>query len=257
MGDHKDTARPIIRVRGLHKFFGPSHVIRGVDLDVMPGEVVVIMGPSGGGKSVFLRCLNFLEQPSAGSIEIDGVQIDARDPARQKRRRIQEIRRRAVMVFQEFNLFPHLTVLGNVIEAAVTVKGVPEAQAVARAEELLAWMGLAGKRDEFPSRLAGGQQQQVAIARSLCLQPKIMLFDDPTSALDPEFVTQVVDLMERLADQGITMVLVSHELRLVRNLADRAIVMADGAWLEMASAEEFFTHPREEWTRHFLARLVA
>lgn len=162
---------PIIKVRGLHKYFGPLHVVKGVDLDVMKGEVVAIMGPSGSGKSTFLRCLNFLEEPSAGSIEIGGIEIKASQSSGKRNKRIREIRHKALMVFQEFNLFPHMTVLGNIIEAAVTVKGVPKEQAVARAEKLLTQMGITEKRDEYPSRLASGQQQQVAIARSLCLEP--------------------------------------------------------------------------------------
>jgi len=160
----------IIKVRGLHKYFGPLHVIRGVDLDVAPTEVVVIIGPSGGGKSTFLRCLNFLETPSAGSIEIDGVEIKAREPAGEHHRHIREIRQKAGMVFQQFNLFPHMTALGNIIEAPMTVKGLSREEAIAKAEELLEWVGLSDKRDEFPSRLSGGQQQRVAIARALCME---------------------------------------------------------------------------------------
>ncbi|MFN2226276.1 MAG: amino acid ABC transporter ATP-binding protein, partial [Anaerolineae bacterium] len=161
----------IIRVKGLHKYFGPLHVIRGVDLEVSTREVVVIIGPSGGGKSTFLRCLNFLEEPSAGTIEIDGVEIKAREPAREQRRHIREIRQKAGMVFQQFNLFPHMTALQNIIEAPVTVKGMAKAAAIEKAEELLSWVGLSEKRDEYPSRLSGGQQQRVAIARALAMEP--------------------------------------------------------------------------------------
>jgi len=174
----------IIKVHGLHKYFGPLHVIKGVDLEVMAGEVVAIMGPSGSGKSTFLRCLNFLEELSAGSIEIDGVEVKASQPTGKRNKQIRAIRQKALMVFQEFNLFPHMTVLGNIIEAAVTVKGVSKEQATARAEELLSQLGIPEKRDEYPSRLASGQQQRVAIARSLCLEPRIMLFDAPTAMLD-------------------------------------------------------------------------
>ncbi len=247
---------PIIKVKGLHKYFGPLHVIRGVDLEVMPGEVVVIIGPSGGGKSTFLRCLNYLEQPSAGTIEIDRVVIDARDPGREQRHQIRELRKKAGMVFQQFNLFPHMTALGNIIEAPITVKKVPREEAIARAEELLAWVGLSDKRDEYPSRLSGGQQQRVAIARALAMEPKIMLFDEPTSALDPELIGEVVEVMERLANQGMTMVVVTHELHFARDVADRVILMADGVWAEMGPPGELFTNPKEERTRQFLAHIL-
>ncbi|MGC9332596.1 MAG: amino acid ABC transporter ATP-binding protein [Anaerolineae bacterium] len=247
---------PIIKVRDLHKYFGPLHVIQGVDLDVNPREVVVIIGPSGGGKSTFLRCLNFLEEPSAGVIEIDGVEIRAREPAREQRHHIREIRQKAGMVFQQFNLFPHMTVLQNIIEAPVTVKGQSKDEAIAKAEELLSWVGLSEKRDEYPSRLSGGQQQRVAIARALAMEPKIMLFDEPTSALDPELIGEVVDVMERLADEGMTMVVVTHELHFAQDVADRVILMAEGVWAEMAPPDEFFTNPKEDRTRQFLAHIL-
>ncbi len=249
-------AEPIIKIRGLHKYFGPLHVIKGVDLDVDPGEVVVVIGPSGGGKSTFLRCINFLEEPSAGTIEVDGVVIDAREPARQQRQHIRGIRQKAGMVFQQFNLFPHMTAIENIIEGPVTVKGLPREQAITKAEELLAWVGLSEKRDEYPSRLSGGQQQRVAIARALCMEPKIMLFDEPTSALDPELIGEVVDVMERLANEGMTMVVVTHELHFARDVSDRVILMADGAWAEIAPPGELFTNPKEERTRQFLAHIL-
>jgi ABC-type polar amino acid transport system ATPase subunit len=252
----KGKGEPIIRVRDLHKYFGALHVIKGVDLDVASGEVVTIIGPSGGGKSTFLRCLNFLEEPSAGTIEVDGVEIRAREPAGNKRKHIREIRQKAGMVFQQFNLFPHMTALGNIIEAPVTVKGVPRDKATAKAEELLEWVGLSEKRDEYPSRLSGGQQQRVAIARALCMEPKIMLFDEPTSALDPELIGEVVDVMERLANEGMTMCVVTHELHFARDVSDRVILMADGVWAEIAAPAEFFTNPKEERTRQFLAHIL-
>ncbi len=251
-----ESDEPIIKVRGLHKYFGPLHVIRGVDLDVRPGEVVVIIGPSGGGKSTFLRCLNFLEEPSDGTVEIDNVEIKARGSTRAQRRHIREIRQKAGMVFQQFNLFPHMTALGNITEAPVTVKGWSKKQATAKAEELLEWVGLLDKRDEFPSRLSGGQQQRVAIARALAMEPKIMLFDEPTSALDPELIGEVVDVMERLANEGMTMVVVTHELHFARDVADRVILMADGVWAEVAPPAELFTNPKEERTRQFLAHIL-
>jgi len=246
----------IIKVRGLHKYFGPLHVIKGVDLEVQPGEVVVIIGPSGGGKSTFLRCLNFLEHPSAGTLDVDGIEIDVRGSARGQRQRMREIRKRTGMVFQQFNLFPHMTALGNVIEGPVTVKKMGKDEAIAKAEELLAWVGLSDKRDEFPSRLSGGQQQRVAIARALAMEPKIMLFDEPTSALDPELIGEVVDVMERLANEGMTMVVVTHEIHFARDVADRVILMADGVWAEMGPPSELFTNPKEERTRQFLAHIL-
>ena len=247
---------PIIKVRDLHKYFGLLHVIQGVDLDVQSGEVVVIIGPSGAGKSTFLRCLNFLEEPSAGTIEIAGVTIDATRPMRHQRKRILQLRRKVGMVFQQFNLFPHMTVLGNIIEAPVTVKKTPKKKAIAKAEELLEWVGLSEKRDEYPARLSGGQQQRVAIARALAMEPEIMLFDEPTSALDPELINEVVDVMERLARAGMTMVVVTHELHFARDVADRVILMADGDWVETAPPEELFTNPREPRTRQFLAHIL-
>jgi len=246
----------IIKVRSLHKYFGPLHVIKGVDLDVMPGEVVVIIGPSGGGKSTFLRCLNFLEEPSSGTIEVDALEINAGESLRQQRKSIRELRQKAGMVFQQFNLFPHMNTLENIIEAPVTVKGVSKEQAIARAEELLSWVGLSEKRDEYPSRLSGGQQQRVAITRALCMEPKIMLFDEPTSALDPELIGEVTEVMERLAKQGMTMVVVTHEIHFARDVADRVILMADGVWAEIAPPSELFTNPREERTRQFLAHIL-
>jgi ABC-type polar amino acid transport system ATPase subunit len=244
----------IIKVHGLHKYFGPLHVIKGVDLEVMAGEVVAIMGPSGSGKSTFLRCLNFLEELSAGSIEIDGVEVKASQPTGKRNKQIRAIRQKALMVFQEFNLFPHMTVLGNIIEAAVTVKGVSKEQATARAEELLSQLGIPEKRDEYPSRLASGQQQRVAIARSLCLEPRIMLFDAPTAMLDVELVDEMIEIMEELASQGMTIVVVTHRVRMARHVANRVVLMDDGVWVEIAPPDELFANPKQERTRQFLAK---
>jgi cystine transport system ATP-binding protein len=249
------VAKPIIRVCGLHKFFDAAHVVKGVDLEIMPGEVVVIIGPSGGGKSTFLRCLNLLEAPSAGTIEIDGVGIEAGEPARQRRKHIHEIRQKVVMVFQDYRLFPHMTVLDNLTVGPVSVKRMPRRQAMVRAEELLSWTDLSARQDDYPAHLSVGQQKQLEIGRALSVDPKILLFDDPTSGLDPEFTGEVIDAMERLAGEGRTMVVVSHELRFARNVADLVLLMDGGVWVEMGPPEELFTQPREDRTRRFLARI--
>jgi ABC-type polar amino acid transport system ATPase subunit len=252
--ESRETA--IIKVRGLHKYYGPLHVLKGVDLDVMKGEVVAIMGPSGCGKSTFLRCLNFLEEPSAGSIEVSGIQVKSAQPSAKRDKSISTIRHKALMVFQDFNLFPHMTVLGNIIEAAVTVKGLPKAQAVASAEKLLVQMGIPEKRDEYPSRLSSGQQQRVAIARSLCLEPSIMLFDAPTSMLDVELVDEVIEIIEQLAAQNMTVVIVTHRDRVARRVADRVAVLDDGQWLEITPPDVLFGNPKQERTRQFLAKIL-
>ncbi len=252
-----ETKHPIIRVRNLHKIFGRDlHVLRGIDLDVQPAEVIVIIGPSGSGKSTFLRCLNFLEEPTSGTIEIDGVVIPAGEPGRERREHIRQIRAKMGMVFQQFNLFPHMTALENVIEGPVTVKKIPKEEAIRKGEELLEWVGLSDKRDEYPSRLSGGQQQRVAIARSLAMEPKIMLFDEPTSALDPELIGEVVEVMERLANEGMTMVVVTHEMHFAKDVADRVLMMEDGMWIEQGPPEEIFTNPKEERSRQFLAHIL-
>lgn len=255
---YKDEGKefPIIKVRGLHKYYGLLHVLRGVDLDVTKGEVVAIMGSSGSGKSTFLRCLNFLEEPSAGSIEVGGVQVKADQPSSKREKHIREIRNKALIVFQEFNLFPHMTVLGNIIEAAITVKGVPKDQAIARAEELLTQMGIPEKRDEYPSKLSSGQQQRVAIARSLCLDPSIMLFDAPTSMLDVELVDEVIEIIEKLAGQGMTIVIVTHRARVARNVADRVALMDNGVWVEIAPPDLLFESPNQKRTIQFLAKIL-
>jgi len=249
--------QPIIKVRGLHKVFKKLHVLKGVNLDVKPGEVVVIIGPSGSGKSTFLRCLNFLEEPTAGTIEIDGVCIPAGAFGREYRHRITEIRAKTGMVFQQFNLFPHKTALENVIEGPLVVKRMPKHQAIELGERLLNWVGLIDKRDEYPSRLSGGQQQRVAIARSLAMEPKIMLFDEPTSALDPELIGEVVEVMERLAtEEHMTMVVVTHEMHFARDVAHRVLFMEDGNWVEEGTPQEMFTHPQHERTKRFLAYIL-
>jgi len=254
---------PVIKVRNLHKRFkDPARrgewleVIQGVDLDIELGQVVVIIGRSGAGKSTLLRCLNFLEEPDEGTLEIDGVEIRAGERSRERTRQIIEIRMKAGMVFQSFNLFPHMTTLENVIEGLITVKKWSRERAIAKAEEELSWVGLLDKRDEYPIRLSGGQQQRIAIARGLAMEPKIMLFDEPTSALDPELIGEVVEVMERLAQEGMTMAVVSHEMHFVRDVANRVIFMDDGLFVEDAPPAVMFTNPQHERTRRFLTHIL-
>ncbi len=247
----------IIKINNLHKVFGRDlHVLQGINLDVQIGEVVVILGPSGSGKSTLLRCINFLEEPTAGTIEVDGVIITAGEPTREHNGHIREIRKKTGMCFQSFNLFPHMTAIENIIEGPVTVLGQSKAQSIPYAEELLEWVGLNDKRNEYPSRLSGGQQQRVAIARSLAMKPKIMLFDEPTSALDPELVGEVVDVMERLAEEGMTILAVTHEMHFARDVSNRVLIMDGGNWVEEGTPEQIFTNPKEDRTRQFLAHIL-
>ncbi len=247
-----------IRVEGLHKRFGPLEVLKGVDLIVRRGEVVVVMGASGSGKTTLIRCINFLEQPDAGRVSVCSLQIDcdAGEPSgRDRTRRIRQICLQAGMVFQQFNLFPHLTALENVIEGPVTVKRMPREEAVALGERHLARVGLADKRDEYPSRLSGGQKQRVAIARALAMEPQVVLFDEPTSALDPELHEEVLQVMRGLADDGMTMLVVTHEVKFAQDVADRVVFMDGGRIVEEAPPAEFFARPTHPRARLFL-RLV-
>lgn len=251
------NSKAMIKIRNLHKVFGQDlHVLNGIDLDVNPGEVVTILGPSGSGKSTLLRCINFLEQPTAGTITVDGVSIKAGKKSKDHAAKILEIRKKTGMCFQAFNLFPHMTVVENIIEGPVTVLKQSRKEAIPYAEELLNWVGLFDKRDEYPSRLSGGQQQRVAIARSLAMKPKIMLFDEPTSALDPELVGEVVEVMEKLANEGMTIIAVTHEMHFARDISNRVLIMDDGNWIEEGSPEEIFSHPKEDRTKQFLAHIL-
>ena len=251
-------AEPIVRVSGLEKYYGRNHVLRGVNLDVYPGETICLIGRSGSGKSTLLRCINFLEEPSAGSIEVDGVLLAAA-PTRKRGpdelEQCRQIRTRAQMVFQEFNLFPHLSVIDNLILAPVLVNGVARDQAIATAERFLDVVGLREKRDEFPNRLSGGQKQRVAIARALTMEPKVLLFDEPTSALDPTLVGEVLLVMEDLAHEGSTMIVVTHEMAFAREAADRVYFIDEGNFVEVGPPEQVIDAPRDERTQRFLARL--
>ncbi len=258
MTDHQ--RRPMIEVEGLHKYFGPLHVLRGIDLSVAAGEVVCIIGPSGSGKSTLLRCINHLEVAQQGRIRIDG-EIAYRDEEggvfkAHSNRAVAAVRAQVGMVFQHFNLFPHLTVMGNLIEAPVHVLRQPRAAARQRAIELLEMVGLGDKADAYPEELSGGQQQRAAIARALAMDPKAMLFDEVTSALDPELVAEVLAVMRRLASQGMTMLVVTHEMNFARQVASRVIFMDDGRIVEEASPEQIFGAPREPRTRDFLRTVL-
>jgi ABC-type polar amino acid transport system ATPase subunit len=247
---------PSVRLSELDKYFGSLHVLKGISLEVQPKEVVCLIGRSGSGKSTLLRCINFLEEPSAGTVEVDGLAVPAGLRGKLHNQMVKDIRMRTGMVFQEFNLFPHLTVLENVIEAPVTVKGLPKAQAVAIGERFLEKVGLGHKRNEYPNRLSGGQKQRVAIARALCMEPKVMLFDEPTSALDPELTGEVLEVMQQLALEGTTMLVVTHEMGFAREVADRVIYLDEGVLVEEAPPSLMFTAPVDPRTRQFLERVV-
>ena len=241
---------PNIRFTGVNKWYGQFHVLKDVDLDVARGERIVICGPSGSGKSTLIRCINRLEEHQEGTIAVDGVELT--DDVRA----IERIRREVGMVFQQFNLFPHLTVLQNITLAQQVVRKREKAESEARAMELLGKVGIPDKAKAYPPQLSGGQQQRVAIARALAMNPKIMLFDEPTSALDPEMIQEVLDVMLNLAREGMTMVVVSHEMGFARAAAHRVILMADGEIVEQGSPEQVFEHPQHERTKAFLSHIL-
>jgi polar amino acid transport system ATP-binding protein len=251
----------MVRVRNLHKWFGPLHVLNDVSFDVQSGEKICIIGPSGSGKSTLLRCLNFLEEHDAGTIWLEGLPMGFREEADGKRRRASEseinrMRESIGMVFQSFNLWGHKTVLGNIIEAPIHVRGDSRSAAEQTALALLDRIGLADKRNAYPSQLSGGQQQRVAIARALAMRPKIMLFDEPTSSLDPELVGEVLEVMRGLAEDGMTMLVVTHEMDFAADVADRIIFMDHGAILEQEQPALFFERPKNERATQFLARIL-
>jgi polar amino acid transport system ATP-binding protein len=252
-------AEPIVRIDALEKYYGPNHVLRGCTLEIYPSETVCLIGRSGSGKSTLLRCVNFLEEPTVGTIEIDGLRVEA-DPLhrwdRQHQERIRQIRLRAQMVFQDFNLFPHMTVLGNLIEGPTRVKGLAEDAAVAIAENFLDKVGLQHKRDEYPARLSGGEKQRVAIARALSMEPKVLMFDEPTSALDPTLVGEVLAVMAELAHEGATMIVVTHEMDFAREAADRVYFIEEGVFIEGGPPDEVIDRPKDPRTREFLKRLL-
>ncbi|MFJ6795077.1 amino acid ABC transporter ATP-binding protein [Streptomyces sp. NPDC091268] len=242
--------RPEIEIRGLHKSFGDNHVLRGIDLEIARGEVVCVIGPSGSGKSTLLRCVNLLEEPSEGRVFVGGTEVTDLDVD------IDAVRRRIGMVFQQFNLFPHVTVTGNLILPQRRVLRRDKEQAAAVARENLARVGLADKAAAYPAQLSGGQQQRVAIARALSMGPEVMLFDEPTSALDPELVGEVLSVMRVLAGEGMTMMVVTHEMSFAREVADRVVFMDGGVIVEQGPAAQVIGQPRHERTRNFLNRIL-
>ena len=253
-------SQQMLRCEQVWKRFGKLEVLKGIDLEVSRGEVFVLVGPSGSGKSTLLRCINHLEVIDKGRIYINGELLGYREVngvlKEQDERSTARMRASIGLVFQQFNLFPHLSALGNVVEAPVLVKRVPKAEAVRAGKALLTKVGLSDKLDAYPSQLSGGQQQRVAIARALAMQPKLMLFDEPTSALDPELVGEVLDVMKDLAADGMTMVVITHEMGFAREVADRVVFIDEGHVVEAASPAEFFQNPREQRTRTFLSKIL-
>jgi len=256
----EEAAHVVVRAADVQKRFGRLHVLKGVDLQVRRRETLCIIGPSGSGKSTLLRCINHLEKIDSGRIEVNGHLIGYRERngklVEDSERNIARQRAEIGMVFQRFNLFPHLTALENVIEAPVRVRGIPKKRAVNAGEALLARVGLADKRDVYPGKLSGGQQQRVAIARALAMNPALMLFDEPTSALDPEVIGEVLSVMEALAREGMTMIVVTHEMGFARRAADRIAMMDDGRIIEEGPPEHFFHQPTEERTKQFLSKIL-
>ncbi|MGE5376879.1 MAG: amino acid ABC transporter ATP-binding protein [Bacteroidota bacterium] len=245
---------PIVQITKLDKYFGRLHVLKEVSVDVAPREVVCVIGRSGSGKSTMLRCINFLEEPSYGSIEVDGIKVAAGERGKQHKQLVHDIRLKTGMVFQEFNLFPHMTVLENVIEGPITVKKMKRSEAIDLAEQNLDSVGLLFQKDEYPMRLSGGQKQRVAIARALTMQPKVMLFDEPTSALDPELIGEVLNVMKKVAKDGMTMLVVTHEMGFAREVADRVLVMSDGEIIEDEKPADLFSKPRDPRTKALIDR---
>lgn len=240
----------MLKIENLHKWFGNLKVLKGIDLEISQQEVVVFIGASGSGKSTLLRCINYLEEPQKGNIYIDGEYIDP------EKTNINKIRQKVGMVFQHFNLFPHKTVLENVIEGPVQVKKVSEEEAKTKGKEILKKVGLNDKIDVYPQMLSGGQKQRVAIARALAMEPELMLFDEPTSSLDPELVGEVLTVMKDLAQEGMTMAIVTHQMSFAQEVADRVIYIEDGQIAEMGAPDDIFTQPEKEKTKGFLSRVI-
>jgi len=250
----------VVEATDVHKWFGRLHVLKGVSMTVRRQEVVVIIGASGSGKTTFIRCINHLEKIQQGRIFVNGHLIGYREVngalVEDREQNIARQRQEIGMVFQRFNLFPHMTALGNIIEAPIRVRGVPEAEAIETGRALLARVGLSAKESVYPAQLSGGQQQRVAIARALAMKPALMLFDEPTSALDPEMIGEVLEVMKELAREGMTMIVVTHEMGFAREVADRVVMMDDGQIIEEGTPEHFFTSPTHERTKAFLSKIL-
>ncbi|MDY5479978.1 MAG: amino acid ABC transporter ATP-binding protein [Peptostreptococcus porci] len=240
----------MLEIKDLHKSFGNLEVIKGIDLEIDKGNIVVIIGPSGSGKSTVLRCMNLLEQPTSGDIVFEGQSI------MENKKNIDKIRENIGMVFQNFNLFPNKSIIENITLAPMKVKGISKAEAEKKAEELLTRVGLIEKKDSFPNQLSGGQQQRIAIARALAMEPDMMLFDEPTSALDPEMVKEVLDVIKELADEGMTMAIVTHEMGFAKEVADRVIFVDGGKIVEDGSPDEVFNNPKSERAKDFFAKIL-
>ena len=245
-----DSGMPAVKMEGVDKWYNTFHALKNIDLQVARGEKIVVCGPSGSGKSTLIRCVNQLEEVQKGRIFVEGIELTAGP------KNVEQIRRDVGMVFQQFNLFPHMTVLENCTLAPMKVRGVSKAEAEKTARKYLARVRIPEQADKYPAQLSGGQQQRVAIARALCMNPKIMLFDEPTSALDPEMVKEVLDTMIDLATEGMTMMVVTHEMGFARKVADRVIFMDQGEIVEVAEPEEFFSNPKQERTRTFLGQIA-
>lgn len=250
-------AKEILTVKNLKKSFGDNVVLKDINFTVNAGEVVCLIGPSGSGKSTLLRCLNYLEKMTDGEINILGTVIKSGQDKRTEEKEVNEIRKNVGMVFQQFNLWPHMTILENIMEAPCRVKKISQKEAAETAVELLKKVGLEQKADAYPSMLSGGQQQRVAIARALAMSPDIMLFDEPTSALDPELVGEVLNVMKDLAGEGMTMIVVTHEMEFARDVSDKVVFMDDGYIVESGNPQEVFTNPQNERTKKFLARFLS
>jgi polar amino acid transport system ATP-binding protein len=251
---------PMVRSEGVHKHYGALKVLKGIDLEVQQGEVFCLVGPSGSGKSTFLRCINHLEKVDGGKLSVDGHLVGYRQAGGKlyelKEREVAAKRADIGMVFQRFNLFPHMTALGNIVEAPCQVRGVSKAEATSDAMKLLSRVGLADKADAYPAQLSGGQQQRVAIARALAMKPKLMLFDEPTSALDPELVGEVLDVMRGLAEEGMTMIVVTHEMGFAREVGDALVFMDGGVVVESGHPKDVLTNPQHDRTKAFLSKVL-